>query len=152
MSLTLALTGCLGEQWLTNNNDDYSYNGQYGNNLPPPPPGDNRNGNYNGNNPPPPPPGDNRGNNGYYDNRGNNGYYDNRGNNGYYDNRGNNGRGGNYYYNNRPAMGTEVSQLPSSARRIISGGQELYVYNGVMYQPVRSRAGVTYRVVGYSDY
>ena len=123
MALTMALTSCLGEQWLTNN-DDYRYDNRYGNNPPPPPPGDNR-----------------------YDNRyGHGGYYDNRG--GYYDNR---GRGG-YNYNGRPAIGTEVSQLPNSARRVVSGGQELYIYNGVMYQPSRSRAGVVYRVVGYSDY
>lgn len=135
LTATVTLSGCLPEQWATNNNNrDYRYE----DGRTPPPPPDNR---Y-----------DNRGGYGY-DNRGGYGYdsrggygYDNRGGYGY-DNRGGYGR-----YNGRPAIGTEVGQLPGSARRVVSDGQELYISNGVMYQPIRSRAGVVYRVVGYSDY
>ena len=90
-------------------------------------------------NPPPPPPRDNRYDN-RYDNRGGGYGYDSR-----YDNR-------NYRGYQRPPIGTEVTQLPGSARRVVSNGQEIYICNGVMYQPSRSRMGVVYRVVGYSDY
>ncbi len=125
----LMLTGCISDRWLNSDTGYRNDNTGYSQDPPPPPPGDKQN---------QPTPPDNRG--GYNNGYSNNGGYYNGGN--YNDNR----------YRNRPAIGTSVVTLPGNARRITSGGNELYVCNGVMYQPVRSRNGVSYRVVGYQDY
>ena len=120
LAAAMTLTSCISDRWL---NSDSGYRTDNRQN-PPPPPRDDRYGNYN--------------NNGYYNNGS---YYSN---DRYYNN--------NSRYRNRPAIGTSVLTLPGNAQRITSGGNELYVCNGVLYQPVRSRNGVSYRVVGYRDY